>query len=184
MQDARKTQLEEMIARTGLGDRDAFAALYEATSAKLHAVCLSVLKDRPEAEEALQEVYIKIWQSAGRYAVNGLSPMTWLITIARNRSIDRLRSRGSDPFSSPVEDAMAVASSEPTAETATIRAQERKMLDECLAKLEDTQANAVRAVYLEGMTYADLAKREDMALNTVRSWLRRSLLRLKDCVSQ
>lgn len=184
MQDARKTQLEDMIARTGLGDRDAFAALYEATSAKLHAICITMLKDRPEAEETLQEVYIKVWQNAERYAVNGLSPMTWLITIARNTSIDRLRSRGSTPPNTSEVDTMNVASSAPTAESNTIRAQERKMLDQCLSELAEPQARAVRAVYLEGMTYADLAKREDMALNTVRSWLRRSLLRLKECVNQ
>lgn len=173
-----------MIARTALGDRDAFAALYEATSAKLHAICVTMLKDRPEAEEVLQEVYIKVWQNADRYAANGLSPMTWLMTIARNTSIDRLRARGSNPAISPVADATSVASTAPTAESTTIRAQERKMLDECLRELGEPQARAVRAVYLEGMTYADLAKREDMALNTVRSWLRRSLLRLKECVNQ
>ena len=91
MTDARRSELETLIARTAMGDRDAFDRLYDATSAKLHAVCLSVLKDRPEAEETLQEVYIRVWQSAARYASNGLSPMTWLITIARNRSIDRPR---------------------------------------------------------------------------------------------
>ena len=106
MTDARRSELETLIARTAMGDRDAFDRLYDATSAKLHAVCLSVLKDRPEAEETLQEVYIRVWQSAARYASNGLSPMTWLITIARNRSIDRLRARGSRPVTAP-EDAAA-----------------------------------------------------------------------------
>ncbi len=184
MQDAQRLKLEEMIARVALGDREAFDALYEATSAKLHAVCLSVLKDRPEAEETLQEVYIRIWQNAARYAANGLSPMTWLITIARNRSIDRLRARNARPATAPEGAAVQVPSGEPGPELAAIRAQERRMLDECLSKLQEPQANAVRAVYLEGVTYADLAKREGKPINTVRSWLRRSLLRLKDCVSQ
>lgn len=184
MQDARRVQLEEMIARTALGDRAAFNALYDATSAKLHAVTLSVLKDRPEAEEVLQEVYIKVWQNAERYASNGLSPMTWLITIARNRSIDRLRARKSRPVTAPTEAAATLPATEPGPETATIRAQERRLLDECLSQLAEQQAGAVRAVYLEGLTYADLAEREGRPINTVRSWLRRSLLRLKDCVSQ
>lgn len=184
VQDARRAQLEQMIARTALGDRGAFDALYEATSAKLHAVCLSVLKDRPEAEETLQEVYIKIWQNADRYAANGLSPMTWLITIARNRAIDRLRARKARPATAPAEAAAQLPSTAPGPEAATIRAQQRRLLDECLAELEAPQAGAVRAVYLEGATYADLAEREGKPINTVRSWLRRSLLRLKDCVSQ
>lgn len=184
MTDVRRTELEQLIARVALGDRDAFDQLYEATSAKLHAICLSVLKDRPEAEETLQEVYIRIWQNAARYSANGLSPMTWLITIARNRAIDRLRSRSAAPATAPAEAAAVLPSAEPGPETATIRAQERQMLDECLAQLAEPQAGAVRAVYLEGITYADLAEREGKPINTVRSWLRRSLLRLKDCVSQ
>ncbi|TBN44136.1 sigma-70 family RNA polymerase sigma factor [Paracoccus subflavus] len=180
-----------MIARIAAGDRAAFGALYDATSAKLHAVCLSILKDRPEAEETLQEVYLRVWQGAARYAVNGLSPMTWLITIARNRAIDRLRARGSRPIAvvnsrDPLAPDLAetLPSAEPGPEAAAIASQQRRMLADCLAQLSDPQAGAVRAVYLEGWSYADLAAREGMPINTVRSWLRRSLLRLKDCVDQ
>ena len=180
----RLRQLEDLIARVALGDRAAFDSLYEATSAKLHAVCLAVLKDRPEAEDTLQEVYIRVWQGASRYAANGLSPMTWLITIARNRAIDRLRARRGQPAHAPAEAAADLPASQPSPEMAAIRAQERRLLGDCLSRLESAQAGAVRAVYLEGMSYADLAAREGMALNTLRSWLRRSLLRLKDCVSQ
>ena len=182
--DPRRQALEQLIARTALGDRAAFDALYEATSAKLNAVCLSLLKDRSEAEETLQEVYVRVWRSADRYAVNGLSPMTWLITIARNRAIDRLRARAARPSPVPVETAGALISSEPTPEAAAMRAQERSLLAECLSQLGEPQAGAVRAVYLEGLSYADLADREGVPLNTLRSWLRRSLLRLRDCVSR
>lgn len=184
MSDARRSQLENMILRTAQGDRSAFNALYEATSPKLHAICLSILKDRPESEETLQETYIRIWHGAERYGVNGLSPMTWLITIARNCAIDRLRARSSRPATSSPENAEQTPSALPDPETSTIRAQERKLLDECIAKLGEKQAQAVRAVYLEGMTYAELAKRDNTPINTIRSWLRRSLLNLKDCVSQ
>lgn len=176
--------LEQMISRVALGDRAAFDALYDATSAKLHAVCLSLLKDRPEAEDVLQEVYVRVWRNADRYAVNGLSPMTWLITIARNRAIDRLRAHAARPVAAPAEAAEGLVSSEPTPEAAAMRAQERSMLAECLAELGEPQAGAVRAVYLEGLSYADLADREGVPLNTLRSWLRRSLLRLRECVSR
>lgn len=183
MLDIRKTQLEQMIAQTALGNRQAFTSLYEMTSAKLYAVCLSVLRDRPEAEEALQEVYVKIWTGAGRYASNGLSPMTWLITIARNTAIDRYRARASQlPLTTQIG-LSTVASGEPSAEAATIRAQEKGLLDKCLEQLDKDRAGAIRAVYLEGMSYADLAKRQAVPLNTVRSWLRRSLISLKECVS-
>lgn len=77
-------EIDDYIAKCALGDRAAFTALYSATSAKLFGVCLRVLNNREEAEDALQDVFIKIWNNADRYRVNGLSPMTWLITIARN----------------------------------------------------------------------------------------------------
>lgn len=184
MSDARLIEIEELIARVAMGDRAAFDALYDLTSAKLYAVCLSLLKDRPEAEDTLQEVYVSIWRGASRFVANHLSPMTWLITIARNRAIDRLRARGSRPQAAPADAAAGIASAELSPEAATIRAQEQQQLQHCLAELEPMQAGAVRAVYLEGLTYADLAEREGVPINTLRSWLRRSLLRLKDCVTR
>lgn len=182
--DPRRQALEQMIARTALGDRAAFDALYEATSAKLHAVCLSLLKDRSEAEETLQEVYVRVWRSADRYVVNGLSPMTWLITIARNRAIDRLRARNGQPASAPAEMAEALASPDPGPEEQLILSQQRRLLEGCLDEMGEAQALALRAVYLEGASYADIARTAGAPLNTVRSWLRRGLLRLKECVSQ
>lgn len=180
--DARRAEVEALIARVALRDRAAFDALYAATADKLHAVCLSVLKDRPAAEETLQEVFLRVWASADRYAANGLSPMTWLITIARNRAIDRLRARQGRPATAPAEAAEEIASDAPSPEALAIASQQRAMLADCLSQLDAVQAGAVRAVYLEGASYADLAQREGKPLNTVRSWLRRSLIKLKDCV--
>ncbi|MDT1062926.1 sigma-70 family RNA polymerase sigma factor [Paracoccus sp. CPCC 101403] len=184
MTDARRIALEGLIMRVAQGDRSAFDALYDATSAKLHAVCLSLLKDRPEAEETLQEVYLNIWRGASRYSANGLSPMTWLITIARNRAIDRLRARDSRPAFAPAEAAASIPALGASPEQAAIRGQQHSLLAACLDELEPGQAGVVRAVYLEGLTYADLAERQGVPLNTLRSWLRRGLLRLKECVNR
>lgn len=183
MTTAARSQVESMIARVALGDRAAFDNLYVATSARLYAICLSVLKDRTEAEEALQDVYVSVWQAAGRYAVNGLSPMTWLITIARNRSIDRLRARkGGATVAVTDDDALDLPAPIPDGETAAIRAQEQQLLLACLDQMEGDRARAVRGVYLEGMSYADMAAAQGIPLNTVRTWLRRGLIWLKDCV--
>lgn len=183
MATAAHQEIERLIGRVALGDRAAFDTLYERTSGRLFAVCLSVLKDRTEAEDTLQEVYLRVWNAAGRYAVNGLSPMTWLITIARNRAIDRLRARSGAPAVAPVEDAAALPAPTPGPEAATIEAEEKGQLHDCIAQLEDARASAVRAVYLEGASYADIATAQDVPLNTVRTWLRRSLQRLRDCLS-
>jgi RNA polymerase sigma-70 factor (ECF subfamily) len=92
---ATRDDIEAWLAACTTGDRRAFGKLYSATSAKLFGICLRVLDNRAEAEEVLHDVYVKIWQNAGRYQANGLSPMTWLITIARNSAVDRLRKRRS-----------------------------------------------------------------------------------------
>ncbi len=178
-------ELEHLLARIALRDRAAFDALYSATSAKLFGVSLRVLNDRTEAEEALQDTYVKIWRNAGRYAANGLSPMTWLITIARNSAIDRLRARkGRDRGETGTEEIEQIADGALSAEDRVIAASESARIAECLGELEADRAGAVQGAYLRGESYNDLAARYGVPLNTMRTWLRRSLLKLKDCMSR
>ena len=174
--------IENLLSRLTLGDRKALSQLYDKTSAKLFGVCLRVLNDRAAAEDALQDTFVKVWKRADRYAANGLSPMTWLITIARNTAIDSLRRRktaGED-----LSEADAVPSAGPTPEAAAIASSEAARIGACMDTLEPDRRAAVRGAYLEGQTYADLAKVHDVTLNTMRTWLRRSLEKLRECLSQ
>ncbi|NDV00145.1 sigma-70 family RNA polymerase sigma factor [Pseudoroseicyclus tamaricis] len=180
---ATRGQVEEWIGRCALGDRKAFVQLYDATSAKLFGVALRVLNDRAEAEEVLQEIYVRIWQNAGRYASNGLSPMSWLITIARNRAIDRLRARKSGGGRGEMEEVADLADAAPGPEAQTIAAGEAARLAACLETLPEGRAEAVRRAYMEGETYAELAERFAVPLNTIRTWLRRGLISLRECLS-
>ena len=175
------TDIENMIARCGLGDRSAFEGLYSATSAKLFGICLRVLNNRAEAEDALQDAFVKIWRNASKYSVNGLSPMTWLITITRNTAIDRLRARKAK--SEDMDEAAEVADSTPGPEALTIAASDRAQIADCLSQLEPDKSDAVRRAYLDGETYQVLAERYSVPLNTIRTWLRRSLLKLRECLS-
>src|SRR6056297_3599554 len=125
---------------------------------------------------------VKIWHNAGRYQANGLSPMTWLITIARNAAVDRLRKRRSPPAS--MEQAEARPDPAPGPEAQVIAASEGERLSACFDELDEGHAQAVRGAYLDGETYADLATRFDVPLNRMRTWLRRSLLKLKECLSR
>ncbi|MBI1418555.1 MAG: sigma-70 family RNA polymerase sigma factor [Limimaricola sp.] len=173
--------IEAMIARMALGDRAAFSSLYAATSAKLFGLCLRVLNNRAEAEDALQEVFVKIWRNASRYQVNGLSPMTWLITVTRNHCIDRVRARKA--ATGDMEEAADLADAAPGPEAQAIAASEKGRIDDCLSQLEPDRADAVRRAYLEGDTYDELATRYRVPLNTIRTWLRRSLIKLRECLS-
>jgi RNA polymerase sigma-70 factor (ECF subfamily) len=179
-------EIETMIARIALRDRRAFAALYDATSAKLFGVCLRVLKNRGEAEDTLQEVFLRIWAKADSYAVTGHSPMTWLITIARNLSIDRLRARqarmsGQGYGGDLLEQ---VPDSNPGPEATTIARSEQARMNACMEELPQDRAEAVRGAYLEGDNYQTLAERHGVPLNTMRTWLRRSLQKLKECLTR
>lgn len=94
MQQARQTQIGGLLSRVASGDRAAFDMLYEATSAQLHALGVSILKDRPIAEDALEQVYLRIWSEAGRQPESGLSPMAWLLTLTRDMALERMRAEG------------------------------------------------------------------------------------------
>lgn len=173
--------IADLIARTALRDRAAFRALYARTSAKLFGVTLRILKDRAEAEEALQEVYVKIWQRADRYSAGGYSPISWLVAIARNHALDVLRARR--PIADDIDAALDLADLGPDPEQAAIGAGERGRIDRCLGELEAERAAAVRGAYLDGFSYEELAGRFNVPLNTMRTWLRRSLIRLRECLS-
>lgn len=173
--------ISQLISRTALKDRDAFRALYSATSAKLFGVCLRVLKDRTEAEDVLQDVYVRIWLNAGKYQVSGYSPITWLVAIARNLCIDRLRAR--KPATAEISEAEEVEDQNATPEQSAMDQGEAGRLLKCLEKMDAQRAFAVKAAYMEGYSYQDLASRLNQPINTVRTWLRRGLISLRECLS-
>ncbi|MCO5073889.1 MAG: sigma-70 family RNA polymerase sigma factor [Rhizobiaceae bacterium] len=174
--------ITKLIIRVSMKDRAAFDALYRQTSAKLFGVCLRVLSNRPEAEEALQEVYVKIWNKADRFAISDLSPISWLVAVARNHSIDRLRQRRRP--TADIDEAVDIADTAPDPESLVVASGEVGQLNNCLQELDDDRAAAVRGAYLAGDSYAELAERHGVPLNTMRTWLRRSLLKLRECLER
>lgn len=173
--------IAELLQRTAAQDRAAFRQLYSQSSSKLMGVLLRILNNRAESEDALQELYTKVWLKAGRYDATKGRGMTWLIALTRNLAIDRLRQR---PNHVSDDDAMAAAPDPaPRAETRLIATGEARRINDCFATLEPDRAAALRGAYLTGLSYTDLAARHDVPLNTMRTWLRRSLLKLKECMA-
>ncbi|HQZ11330.1 MAG TPA: sigma-70 family RNA polymerase sigma factor [Devosia sp.] len=175
------SEVTDLLSRVALRDRAAFRELYARTSAKLFGVCLRILNDRAEAEEALQEIFVKIWQRADRYVASTYSPISWLVAVARNHCLDLLRGR--KPTTEDIDLAEGIADGAPDPEQAAMATGERARIDGCLDALEAGRADAVRGAYLEGLSYEQLAERHNVPLNTMRTWLRRSLLKLRNCLS-
>ena len=176
--DHGRAVLLAMLSRVAGGDRDAFGELYQLTSRKLFGVCLRILPEREEAEEVLQDIYLTIWQRAASFDAERGTAMTWLITIARNRALDRLRGKGRIA-TAPIELAVAVADPSPLASASLEAKQERRRLVDCLDALDAGDARLIRSSFLEGSTYSELAMRAGVPLGTVKSRIRRALLKLR-----
>lgn len=174
--------ITKLIVRVSMKDRAAFDSLYRETSPKLFGVCLRILKERGEAEEALQEVFVKIWTKSDRFAVSELSPLSWLVAIARNHAIDVIRARR--PAGADMDAAANVADTMPDPEARAVAGGERERIHGCLDELEQDRAAAVRGAYLNGDSYQELAERFRVPLNTMRTWLRRSLIKLRECLER
>jgi RNA polymerase sigma-70 factor (ECF subfamily) len=180
--DLDRARLIRALERVAGGDAAALEDLYRRTSAKLFGVVVRILGDRSEAEDVLQDVYITIWNRAGSYdATRGVSPITWLATVARNRAIDRARARGLRQ-TKPLEAAAEVADTEPLAFVGLESTDEARRLQACLDALDAKQANAIRTAFFDGVTYEALAARLGAPLGTVKSWIRRGLAGLKACL--
>ncbi|MGG7565150.1 sigma-70 family RNA polymerase sigma factor [Rhodovulum sp. DZ06] len=183
--DLDRARVAELIGEVARRDRGAFAELYDRTSAKLFGVLLRMLQDRAEAEDALQEVFIKVWRGAPRFAAGKASPMSWLIAIARNHAVDRLRARNAALARDEREEAAEqVPHRGPTPEDLSVGRSESARIAECLARLDAARAKAVKGAYLDGLSYKELAAAFEVPLNTMRTWLRRSLISLRECMAE
>lgn len=179
--NARRARLADALVRTGQGDRAAFEIVYKQTSAKLFGVCLRIFPDRQEAEEALQDAYLTIWTKAASFESGRASPISWLVTLTRNRAIDRLRARGKVGMSS-LDEAAEIIDPAPLAEANLIAADEDGILKTCINGLELRDAQFIRGAFIGGLTYTDLAEREGQPLGTVKSRIRRALIKLRLCM--
>lgn len=174
--------LPGLMLRVASRDRQAFAALYQATSAKLFGVISRIIPRRDIAGEILQETYVRIWEKAGDFKAEKGSPMAWMATIARNRALDEVRRV------QPVALEDMPAGFEPAAEeidpmASRERSERLTSLMKCLNLLDDEKRKIVLLAYYRGSSREALSKRFDRPVPTIKTWLHRSLAQLKDCMS-
>ena len=171
-------ELAALIGAVAAGDRAAFRAVYERTSAKLYGICLRLLGSEAEAEDVLQEAYVTVWRNARRFDSAKASAITWLAVIARNKAIDRLRRRR------PVADGLEAAAEVPDEGAVIEQKDDARRLAHCLDELDERARAMIRAAFLDGASYPELAEREGVPLGTMKSWIRRGLMRLKGCLER
>lgn len=180
--DLEQSFLIGALQRVANGDKLAFREVYRRTSAKLLGICLRICTDRQEAEDVLQEVYAAVWQKAAQFDPARASPITWLAAMARNRAIDRFRASGRR-IATPID-----AIEEPADDSAgpleqLLEAEGEHSITTCIEELPKFDAVLVRTAFFEQTTYAELAARAGMPLGTVKSRIRRALIKLRACLS-
>ena len=186
----RSRELSELLARAGLGDRAAFATLYNKTSSHLFAVVLRINRDRGQAEDVLQEIYVNVWRSASSFDAAQSQPLTWLTRVARNRAIDSLRRAQTQPqfenrFSGEEEDNDVYddkADDAPGPLDLLSQAADARALTDCMQDLSAPQRQSVAMAFYDGLSHAEVAEKMGQPLGTVKSWVRRALTSLKGCL--
>lgn len=177
--------LADLLARCALRDRPAFEALYRQTSPILYGLLLKLTRDRELAADLLQEGFVRIWQRAGDYRPQLGQPITWMGSIVRHLSIDRLR-RGENRCRVEIGDESwaLVADAGPSPEERLRDEQGDVALARCLETLDAEPRRALSLAYFDGLTHDAIARYLDRPLGTVKAWVRRSMQRLKTCLGE
>ncbi len=190
----RSQQLAELLSRVALGERQAFAELYQHSSAHLFGVILRICPQRALAEDVLQEVYVNVWRAAQRYEAAQSQPLTWLTSIARNRAIDAVRRLKTEPDT--VTGSLAADDDQdddvyahhpdagPGPEELLQQASHAALLQGCMGGLSAQQQQCLALTYYQGLSHAEVASHLGQPLGSVKSWVRRGLQALKDCLER
>ncbi len=177
-----RQDLIEALERTAHGDVAAFKTVYAATSLKLYGIVVRILGRSDLADEVLQEVYVRVWQRAGDFDPAASSPITWLATIARNRALDEARRTTMRSLDDAPELLEIPSDDNPAASLE--RSEELRRLQACLEGLEAERKEIVLLAYFHGLTREEIARRLGRPVATVKTWLRRSLAQLRDCLGR
>ena len=191
----RSRELARLIARAALGDRSAFAQLYELTSGHLYAVVLRIQRDRALAEDLLQEVYVSAWKAIGSFDAAQSQPLTWLTSIARNKAIDSLRRARTQPRLESVHrdddddddrPSLDQLLTDETPGPAQLleQASDARQLGACMQGLSPVQRQSLALAFYDGLSHAEVAEHLRQPLGTVKSWVRRALSALKECLER
>lgn len=177
-------RLADLLARSGTADRKAFAELYALTRSKLFAVSLRIVRERHLAEEVLQDSFVNIWNHARDYASAKSAPMTWMTAIVRNRSLDIVRRTGWEVQDEDEVQTNNLEDGGVALDDAFGMKRDAHSVHRCMEELEAEQRQSIALAFFHGLSHSELAEHMRKPLGTVKTHIRRGLLRLKDCLRQ
>ena len=176
------TDLDELLRQVARRDVDAFASFYDQTRARVFGLVTRVLRDPGYSEETTQDIYLQVWRTADAYNPAAGSPLSWLMTIAHRRAVDRVRS---EQAASQRESRYGVANIEPPSDhvaDSVITSDEQRQVADCLGSLTDTQREAIQLAYYDGLTYVQVSERLSANLATIKSRMRDAIRGLRRCL--
>ncbi|PKZ63875.1 RNA polymerase subunit sigma [Gordonia terrae] len=174
--------LRELLAAAATGDRTAFSALYDRTSSRIYGLAFRVVRDRQYAEEIVQEAYLQYWQKADEYQPGRGSVITWMMTIAHRRAVDRVRSEELQQQRMSQYGAVSVETPRNIPLEVVVQTDEARTLRTCLGTLTELQRSCIEMSYFGGLTYPEVARHTDTPLPTIKSRIRDGLRRLRTCL--
>ena len=175
-------QLVALLAQCGLGNRKAFAQLYEATKSKLFAVSLRIVRERHIAEEVLQDSFVNIWNNAEKYAAAKSAPMTWMTAIVRNRSLDIVRRPLLEVADEDDFFALNMPDNSPGPDDLLTAGRDQARVERCMKGLDREQLQTISLAFFHGLSHSEVANHLGHPLGTVKTHIRRGLQKLKACL--
>lgn len=178
-----RVEIDDLLRAVARGDDASFARLYDLLSPRVFGLARRVLRDPAQAEEMAQEVLVEVWRSANRFDPERGSGLSWVLTIAHRRTVDRVRSEQSS--ADRVQKVAAASAQIPYDEVADQVGSrlERQQVRRCLDDLTELQREAITMAYYGGHTYREVSTLLGIALPTVKTRMRDGLIRLRDCLS-
>lgn len=177
-----EADLDTLLLQVAEGDHDAFTAVYFALWCPVYGLCRRILRDTAQAEEVVQDVMIEVWRTAARFHPERGTAITWAMTIARNRAVDRVRSAQASAVRDHLVACRELVPPFDEVSEQVLTRFEHEQLRGCLGCLTDLQHKAIVLAYYDGLTYPEVAARLSAPLGTVKTRIRDALIRLCDCM--
>jgi RNA polymerase sigma-70 factor (ECF subfamily) len=176
-----EAQIDDVALLKAIGGKDekALSQLYDRYRVVLFGLLVRILNNREEAEDVLQELFLQVWHRAGDYDPNRGRPFTWLVTLARSRAIDRLRSVASRERVA-TESAREVVEEVSDAVADAVRSEQRGIVTSALSQLPEEQQRALVLAYFDGLTQSEIADRLGAPLGTVKTRMRAGMMKLRE----